>query len=100
MSPTACPRSHHRRERGVPVPDQRTARWRGMTVSDQVARHARATPDAVALRFAGTGLTYAELDERGTRLAAALAGRGVRRGDRVAVFTLNRLEFVEAVLAA
>src|SRR5919199_5111793 len=100
MSPTACPRSHHRRERGVPVPDQRTARWRGMTVSDQVARHARATPDAVALRFAGTGLTYAQLDERGTRLAAALAGRGVRRGDRVAVFTLNRLEFVEAVLAA
>jgi fatty-acyl-CoA synthase/long-chain acyl-CoA synthetase len=71
-----------------------------MTIADQVARHARRTPSAVALRFAGTGRSYAELDERVTRLAAALADRGVRRGDRVAVLTLNGLEGIETFLAA
>ncbi|WP_138759466.1 long-chain-fatty-acid--CoA ligase [Modestobacter altitudinis] len=80
--------------------DQRTARWRGMTIADQVARHARSTPDATALRFAGTGRSCAELDERVTRLTAALVERGVRRGDRVAVLTLNGLEGVETFLAA
>ena len=80
--------------------DQRTARWRGMTIADQVARHARTTPTAPAFRFAGSGRSYAELDERVTRLAAALADRGVRRGDRVAVLTLNGLEAVETFLAA
>ena len=79
--------------------DQRTARWRGMTIADQLARHARRTPTATALRFAGTGRSYAELDERVTRLAAALADRGVRGGDRVAVLTLNGLEGVETFLA-
>src|SRR3954451_10930531 len=70
-----------------------------MTIADQVARHARTTPDAPALRVAGSGRSYAELDERVTRLAAALAGRGVRHGDRVAVLTLNGLEAVETFLA-
>ena len=40
---------------------------RGMTMSDQLARHARATPEVVALRFEGAGRTYAELDARVTR---------------------------------
>ena len=44
---------------------------RGMTMSDQLARHARTTPDTVALRFEGTGRTYGELDEAGPRAAAA-----------------------------
>ncbi len=34
--------------------------WRGMTISDQLARHARTTPGTAAYRFAGTGRTYAE----------------------------------------
>jgi fatty-acyl-CoA synthase len=72
---------------------------RGMTMSDQLARWARRTPDALALRFEGTGRSYAELDERVTRLARALAGRGVGTGDRVAVLGLNGLEVWEAYLA-
>jgi fatty-acyl-CoA synthase len=72
---------------------------RGMTMSDQLARHARATPDAVALRFEGTGRTYAELDERVTRLARVLRERGVGGGDRVAVLALNGMEVWEAYLA-
>jgi fatty-acyl-CoA synthase len=72
---------------------------RGMTTSDQLARWARRTPDAVALRFEGAGRSYAELDERVTRLARALADRGVGAGDRVAVLGLNGLEVWEAYLA-
>ena len=72
---------------------------RGMTTSDQLARWARRTPDEAALRFEGAGRSYAELDERVTRLARALAGRGVGAGDRVAVLALNGMEVWEAYLA-
>ena len=64
---------HTRAGRGatvsVPIP---VLQGRGMTMSDQLARHARTTPEATALRFDGTGRSYAELDERVTRLARAL----------------------------
>jgi len=76
-----------------------TAPWRGMTLSHQLARHARSVPDAVALRFDGTGRTYAQLDDRVSRLARALASRGVRAGDRIAVLALNGLEVWESYLA-
>jgi fatty-acyl-CoA synthase/long-chain acyl-CoA synthetase len=72
---------------------------RGMTMADQLARWARKTPETVALRFDGTGRSYAELDERVTRLARALADRGVSAGDRVAVLALNGTEVWEAYLA-
>jgi len=72
---------------------------RGMTTSDQLARWARRTPEVAALRFDGTGLSYRELDERVTRLARALADRGVGVGDRVAVLALNGMEVWEAYLA-
>jgi fatty-acyl-CoA synthase len=72
---------------------------RGMTMADQLARWARKTPDATALRFDGAGRSYAELDERVTRLARALADRGTVAGDRVAVLALNGLEVWEAYLA-
>src|SRR3954454_11688556 len=72
---------------------------RGMTMSDQLARWARTTPDENAVRFEGTGRTYAELDERVTRLARALAERGVGAGDRVAVLGLNGIEVWESYLA-
>ena len=72
---------------------------RGMTMSDQLARHARKTPDVAALRFEGSGRTYAELDARVTRLARALRERGVGTGDRVAVLALNGMEAWESYLA-
>ena len=72
---------------------------RGMTMSDQLARWARTTPDAWALRFEGSGRTYAELDDRVTRLARALRERGVGTGDRIAVLALNGMETWESYLA-
>ncbi len=80
----------------VPVP---ALMGRGMTMSDQLARHARTSPDVAALRFDGAGRSYAELDERVTRLARALRERGVGTGDRIAVLALNGMETWEAYLA-
>src|SRR6476469_7170854 len=76
-----------------------TLQGRGMTMSDQLGRWARTTPDAWALRFEGSGRTYAELDERVTRLARALRDRGIGTGDRVAVLALNGMEAWESYLA-
>jgi len=68
--------------------------------ADHVARHAFALPEAVALRYQGESITWAGLHGRVGRAAAAFAGQGVRRGDRVAILMTNRPEFLESVLAA
>jgi fatty-acyl-CoA synthase len=73
---------------------------RGMTPSDQLARHARKIPDVPAVRFDGAGRSYRELDERVSRLAGALRERGVGVGDRVAILGLNSVEVIEAFLAS
>jgi fatty-acyl-CoA synthase len=73
--------------------------YRGMTASDQLARHARKSPDWCAVRDGDTSRTYRELDERVSRLANALRVRGVHRGSRVAVLSLNRIEVLETYLA-
>lgn len=72
---------------------------RGVTISDQLARHAHHRPDRVAFRLAEVDRTYGELDQRVTRLANALSARGVAAGDAVAVLTVNSLEAVETFFA-
>src|SRR5947199_3865439 len=67
---------------------------------DNVARHAESRPDAAAIRFEGNTITWSQLHHRIRRLAAALAERGVKHGDRVAVLMTNRPEFVETTIAA
>jgi fatty-acyl-CoA synthase len=67
---------------------------------NQLERHALMQPRATALRFLGNTLTWAQLHDRVSALAAALSRRGVGFGDRVMVLMLNRTEFVESVLAA
>jgi fatty-acyl-CoA synthase/long-chain acyl-CoA synthetase len=90
----AAPADH---DVGVTTDAQLSAR--GMTIADQLGRHARRTPDAPALRYDGIGWSYRELDERVSRLANALRMRGVRVGDRVAVLGLNSPGVVESYLA-
>lgn len=60
---------------------------------------ARAYPDKVALRFAGRSYTYAELKERVDRLAGALAGFGVKKGDCVSVVSPNTNASIEVLFA-
>ena len=67
---------------------------------NHLARHAHEQPEAVAFRFRGQSLSWRELDQQVRHLADSLARRGVRHGDRVVLLLTNRLEFVEAMLAA
>jgi amino acid adenylation domain-containing protein len=48
-----------------------------------VTAQAQARPDATALVFKGTRLTYGTIEEASNRLAWLLIGAGCRRGDRV-----------------
>ena len=60
---------------------------RDLTIGRWLSDRARATPDRVAIRFLDGELTYATLERRAGRLAAGLAERGLRRGDRLATLS-------------
>uniref|UniRef100_UPI00099E9ED5 type I polyketide synthase n=1 Tax=Streptomyces torulosus TaxID=68276 RepID=UPI00099E9ED5 len=62
--------------------------------------HAERSPSRVAFADDARAVTYAELERRTGRLAAYLARTGLERGERVAICLGNRVEMVEAVLAA
>jgi fatty-acyl-CoA synthase len=66
-----------------------------LTLADAVATHARLRPAKLALRDSKRRLSYQEWDERATRLAAAMRGLGLRKGDRVGVVAYNCLEWME-----
>lgn len=53
-----------------------------------------------ALIFYGTKISYKELHDLAERFAAALAGLGVNKGDRVALLLLNCPQYVIAYLGA
>ena len=57
-------------------------------------------PDHEALVCGDRRLTFAEEDERATRLANALAERGIGPGDHVACYLYNSVEYLEVMLAA
>ena len=70
-----------------------------LTIGRWLADRARATPDRAAIRFLDGELTYAALDRRATRLAAGLAKRGLRRGDRLATLTGTSPDHVATLFA-
>ena len=61
---------------------------------DYLGESARRLPDKVALVCGEQRLAYGEIDARANALAAALASRGVSRGDRVVVYADNTVEAV------
>jgi fatty-acyl-CoA synthase len=69
------------------------------TIGRWLRERARLTPRRVAIDFAGRDLRYAELDERSDAIAAALLGRGLQPGDRVATLTQSSPEHVEVFFA-
>ena len=70
-----------------------------LTLSDAVAAHARRTPAKLGARDSRRAMTYREWDARATRLAAALLGRGLRKGDRVGLLAANCIEWLEIYVA-
>ena len=58
------------------------------------------TPDKEALVEGTERLTYKELNRRVNRLCRALQQMGLDKGDRIGILSTNRVEFVQALLAA
>jgi acyl-CoA synthetase (AMP-forming)/AMP-acid ligase II len=71
-----------------------------LSVYELFAAQVSREPDAIAIEAGGMRRSYGALNARVERLAAALAGNGVRYGDRVAVLSENRAEYIEVELAA
>ena len=64
-----------------------------------LARSATYWPDKAAVIFKDQVLTYRALEERSNRLAHALRGLGLQKGDRVAIVSPNRPDIVVAECA-
>ena len=73
--------------------------WGDETIYHLAARQAQTAPGAFGVRDRRRRLTYAGLVEAADRLAASLAGRGIRPGQRVAVWLPSRVETAIALLA-
>ena len=76
----------------APYPDK--------TLIDYLDQLAGGHPSNVALLFKGATVTYGQLDALSTSFAAALAGLGVRKGDRVALLLPNCPQFLIAEFGA
>ncbi|MDQ1461742.1 MAG: 3-oxocholest-4-en-26-oate---CoA ligase, partial [Actinomycetota bacterium] len=68
-------------------------------LADLFERVADAVPERVAVVCGGKRRTYAQLDERATRLAHVLAARGAAPGAHVALYMHNSIEHLEAMFA-
>ncbi|NQU69930.1 MAG: AMP-binding protein, partial [Rhodospirillales bacterium] len=71
-----------------------------MYPASRIMRRARTYyADRIAVIDGDTRLTYAQFSDRIDRLAGALIGLGLRRGDRVAILDWNSLRYLEAYYA-
>jgi 3-oxocholest-4-en-26-oate---CoA ligase len=69
-------------------------------IADLFEHTVDAVPDRPALIVGDDRLTYAEVDERATRLAHHLAEHGVGHGDHVGIHGQNSTEWMIAMIAA
>ena len=67
---------------------------------NELRRSFAAHAERNALEYRGRAITYQELDERARHAAATLQAAGVMPGDRVALYTPNKLPFLIAHLGA
>ncbi len=77
-----------------------TLKYPDRPLHDNLAESARKYPTATATIFMDAKLTYAQLDALVDRFAAALQGLGVKKGDRVAIFSANCPQYVIAYYGA
>jgi acyl-CoA synthetase (AMP-forming)/AMP-acid ligase II len=66
-----------------------------LTAGEALARNALLVPRKVGARDLSREMTYATWNRRACRLANALLGLGLERGDRVAILAYNCLEWLE-----
>ena len=70
-----------------------------MTLPELFASSLEGRRDRVGLEWNGRALTFGEIDRRASRMARVLTARGLRFGDRLAVYLPNRLEVIDLFLA-
>lgn len=69
-------------------------------LGEGMARSAEEFPDKVAVIVEGVSYTYSDLHSASKRLAAALLGYGIERGDRVAIYMDNTWPCVVSIYGA
>ena len=67
---------------------------------DSLSVSAAAYPQKTAVIEGQSSITYEQLQDQALRLASGLRARGVKRGDRVALYMENSLETVVGIYAA
>ncbi len=70
-----------------------------LAVSDAIAAHARLFPRRTGTRDSRRALSFADWDDRATRLANGLLGLGLTKGDRVGLLAYNCVEWMEIYVA-
>src|SRR3712207_4804091 len=70
-----------------------------LTLGQMLTVHARLLGDKTGARDLERAMTFRQWNERSCRLANALLGLGLRKGDRVAVLAYNRVEWAEIYAA-
>jgi long-chain acyl-CoA synthetase len=70
-----------------------------MNIGSLFSRHARYRPNHLAFVFENQRLTWRELNQSINRLANALLGLGIQKGDKVATLLPNSLELYETLWA-
>lgn len=73
-----------------------------MTFNDMLRRTAWRKPDQTFIHWSdrNRSVTYGEGDQISDRIAGALAGLGVQKGDRVGIFAHNGLDYILAMFGA
>ena len=72
---------------------------RSRVIGERLAQWAHAEPDRPFVRCGGPWLSFGEVHERSDRLAAGLAELGVVQGERVALISPNRIEYILTLFA-
>jgi fatty-acyl-CoA synthase len=70
-----------------------------LNFGEMLSVHARITPNRVGARDLDRAMTFAQWNERSCRLANALLGLGLSKGDRVAILAYNCVEWCEIFAA-
>ena len=69
-----------------------------LNIADLAEHAIDAVPDRIALICGDEQITYAELEEKANRLAHYLIDHGVKKDDKVGLYSRNRIEIVIAML--
>jgi len=68
-------------------------------LAELLRRYVKGRPDNLCIAYEDENISFAELDQRSDRLAAALLGQGLASGDRVAILATNKPVFFELLFA-